>query len=126
MLTVKVSLSELFDEEKQEFVEGTSFDLKLEHSLVSLSKWESFFEKPFLKTDKTPEQTLWYIEAMCLNDDLPPEIVSKLSQTNVDSIVAYINANMTATTINEPPGSKPSNREIITAEIIYHWMIALN
>ena len=126
MLTIKVSLTELFDEEKQEFVEGVTFDLKLEHSLVSLSKWESNFEKPFLKTNKTSDQTLWYVQAMTLNDEVPPEVFSKFSKENYEAVNAYINAQMTATIITQPQGQRPPSREVITAEIIYHWMITLN
>jgi hypothetical protein len=126
MLTVKVPMSdELFNDETQEFESGETYTLQLEHSLVSLSKWESFFEKPFLgPDDKTFEETMWYIEAMVMTPDVPPEVFLQLSQKNLDQIKAYIDAKMTATWFK----AKPSRRqtEIITAEIIYYWMIALN
>lgn len=126
MLTIKVAMTdEAFDEEKQEFVEIRYYDLNLEHSLVSLSKWESFFEKPFLGNDEmTSEQTLWYVKAMSTDAYVPPEVFSRVSQSNVDEINTYINAKMTATWFAEE--KEPPSREIITAEIIYYWMISLN
>ena len=125
MLRIDVPLVESYDEEQQRFVVTKSYTLELEHSLASLSKWESHFEKPFLgKEDKTPEETLWYIQAMTLTPNVPPEIYLELSKENVEEIQKYIHAKMTATWFNDRD-NKP-NREIITAEVIYYWMIALN
>lgn len=126
MLRIVVPLSEGFDEEKSEFVDISTCQLDLEHSLVSLSKWESKWEKPFLGYEsKTEEQTLDYIRMMILGD-LPDEnVFSCLTSTNIKEIDAYINAKMTATIFNERQKQQQS-KEFITAELIYYWMISLN
>ena len=126
MLSVTVSLSEDYDEETQEFVKSSSFTLELEHSLVSLSKWESVFEKPFLNSkEKTSFETFSYIKMMCLTPDVPPEVFDHLSKENVEEINTYIQSKQTATWINEKAPRGP-NREIITSELVYYWMTALN
>lgn len=126
MLKFQIAQTEMFDEEKNEFVPSFSFTLRLEHSLVSMSKWESEFEKPFLSsTERTSEETRAYIRMMVLGDETPPEVFDRLSKEHYDAINVYINAKMTATTIREQP-SHPRPREIITSELIYYWMVSLN
>lgn len=125
MLRLEVLMSEEFNEETSEFVTDIVV-LELEHSLVSLSKWESHFEKAFLGLDeKTNEETLWYIQAMVLSPVSRPEVFNMLDSSHYDAVNKYINASMTATRFSEQPNKK-RNREIITAEIIYHWMITAN
>lgn len=125
MLVLKVSMGENYDEEKNLFT-SEDYKLRLEHSLVSLSKWESFFKKPFLGPgDKTPEETLGYVQAMSLEEETPPEVFHRLSNDNIREINDYVDAKMSATWFNDKDSKSP-NREIITAEIIYYWMIALN
>lgn len=125
MLTIMVIMAEGFSDESQEFLATDSFRLDLEHSLASLSKWESFFEKPFLSSgEKTSEETLWYIKAMTITQDVPPEVYGKLSEHNVAEIWKYINAKMTATTFSNMAQGR--TREIITAELVYYWMFSMN
>ena len=118
---------ELWDEKRQEFVSEPAITLQLEHSLISLSKWESKWHKSFFtKEDMTNEQTLDYIRCMTLSPkNLPIDVYYRLSQKNVDAILAYINDPMTATTFNEKDDIKGFGKERITSELIYYWMIAL-
>ena len=126
MLTIVIPAMEMFDESKQEFINTKEQTLCLEHSLVSLSKWESKWCKPFLtKQEKTYEETIDYIKYMTLTPHVDPEVYNLLTNTNIEEINAYIKAPMTATTFSKDRSSG-TGREIITSEIIYYWMIALN
>jgi hypothetical protein len=126
VLTILVPGISLWDNVKEEFTNSEETVLELEHSLASLSKWEAIHEKPFLGPDPmTNEEVLSYVQCMILDPNFPPEVLSRLSQGNINSIQAYIDAKMTATWFNEPPVTK-KNTEIITAELIYYWMISLS
>lgn len=126
MLTITVPGNAMFDEATNMFVDDGAFKLELEHSLVSLSKWESIHEKPFLgNTEKTTEESLSYIKQMTLTPEVPEEIFLRLSNENLEQIQTYVTAKMTATWFSETP-SGPVSRQVITAELIYTWMIQLN
>lgn len=125
MLEITIPSVELWDESKQEFVNTKEQTLKLEHSLVSLSKWESKWCKPFLsRQDKTIEETLDYIKCMTLTQNVDPKVYNFLSKDNVTQINKYIESPMTATTFGDE--RKSGSREVITSELIYYWMITLN
>lgn len=126
MLELTIHLSpEGWDEEKQEFVEPTTTVLQLEHSLISLSKWESKWHKPFLHTPSmTGEETIDYVKCMTLTPDVDPDVYNHLTNEHILKVKSYIDNPMTATTFSEEPNGK-KNREIVTSEIIYHWMVAL-
>ena len=127
MLRIIVQLSpEGWDEEKQEFVEPKTQVLDLEHSLVSISKWESKWHKSFIHTKELSyEETIDYVKHMTLTKNVKPEVYDCLSESDYVQIRNYIDNPMTATTFVEDKTAK-NNREIVTAELIYYWMIALN
>ncbi len=127
MLRITISVgAEQWDETNNEFIYPKEQILQLEHSLVSLSKWESKWCKPFLtKQEKTREETLDYVKCMTLTQNVNPEVYNYLTDYCIDQINRYIDAPMTATTFLENKNKK-RNREQVTAEIIYYSMIALN
>ena len=126
MLQIVIPETELWDEEKQEFSIAKEQVLQLEHSLVSLSKWESKWCKVFLsKQEKTYEETIDYIKCMTLTQNVKPEVYSRLTKSNISEIEEYISAPMTATYFSKNQTGK-ANSEQVTSELIYYWMIALN
>lgn len=126
MLTITVQRDEYWDEESEKFVYPEAFELQLEHSLVSLSKWEAEFKKPFLgPAEKTGEEAFAYIHAMVLTPNISREDLNFLSEENVQEINDYITAEFTATWFSELVPEAKSN-EIITNELIYYWMTMFN
>ena len=126
MLRITVPAQEMWDEENEQFVYGDEVTLELEHSLVSLSKWESKHHKAFLtKKEKTAEEHLDYIKCMTLTKDVPDDVYDRLTQENIDQIVAYIEDPMSATYYFDDKKQSPS-RDVMTAEYIYYCMFANN
>lgn len=127
MLTIRIGDTEIFDENTNEFKEIKGQTLQLEHSLVSISKWESKWNRAFLgKEEKTPEQILDYIRCMTITQNVKPDIYNYLTVDQIKTITDYIEAPMTATWFSETEGKGASNKgETITSELIYYWMIAL-
>jgi hypothetical protein len=127
MLELAIAIGEeYFDDEKEEFVYPNVVILQLEHSLVSISKWESKWHKPFLTKDaKSEEETLDYVKCMVLNEHIPDEVYAFFTKDHVNQINNYIQDSMTATTFSNESGAK-GKKEIITSELIYYWMVVLN
>lgn len=103
----------------------TEVVLQFEHSLLSLSKWESKSKTPFLATPvKTAEVLLDYFEDMLLTPGTPPGIIYRLSPEQLKELTEYINDPMSASSV---PQEGPNRRtpEITTSELIYYWMTAL-
>lgn len=127
MLQITIPTIEMWDEAKEEFVKPQEEQiLSLEHSLISISKWESRWHKAFLtKREKTNDEILDYVRCMTLTPNVNPDIYNRLTNDNYKQINDYINESMTATVFTED-GSGKRNNETITNEVIYNWMISLN
>ena len=126
MLRITIPATEMWDERKGEFVYTKEYTLQLEHSLVSLSKWESKWCKPFLsKKELTTEEAIDYIKCMTITQNVPPEVYNSIPQSVIQQVSDYIAAPMTATWFNEKEGKGRGSSEVVTAELIYYWMIAL-
>jgi len=124
MLTITVPATEYYDEIKEEFINIPEQKLELEHSLVSLSKWEAKWNKAFLgHKEKTKEELSDYIRCMTVNE-VDPMVYTCLTNENHDAINEYINAKMSATYIHEKQQDKGGS-EVVTSELIYYWMISL-
>jgi hypothetical protein len=124
MLKLIIPGDEWFNEETETFETVGDIELELEHSLLSLSKWESKFKKPFLSSDgKTIDETLDYIEAMIISPIFPVDIFHRLDQDSIRKINEYIESTESATTFGLMPERK-GRGEVITSELIYYWMVA--
>ena len=127
MLQITIPATEQWDEQQQMFVYTKEQTLQLEHSLVSLSKWESKWNKAFLSNqEKTYEETIDYVRCMTLTQNVNPDVYRCLSRENIEQINNYIDSKMTATYFSDDKSTGKRNGEIVTSEIIYYWMIALN
>lgn len=126
MLQITIPGVEMWDERNEEFVFSDEQVLTLEHSLVSISKWEAKWQKPFLSKDPmTDGETVDYIRCMSLSGDVDPDVLRRLTRENIRQVSEYIDNPMTATTIHEQKTGRRSN-EMVTSELIYYWMVALN
>lgn len=126
MLRLIIGESEAYDEEKNEFFNVGGAVLDFEHSLLSLSKWESKYKKPFLSSgEKTSEETLGYLEAMLLTPGVDLDVLRTASLESFEKIRQYIESSESATIFGEMPERRGPG-EVITSELIYYWLVAFN
>lgn len=126
MLKITIPAMEVYDEKNNLFINTEEHVLSLEHSLISVSKWESKWCKPFMDgKEKTLEENKDYVRCMTLTQNVPPEAYDYIPQDVYVQINEYINAPMTATWFNDK-GPKHGSSETVTSELIYYWMIELN
>ena len=125
MLTITIPSYELFNDVTQEFISEDERVIQLEHSLLSISEWESRWNKPFLSNmEKTSNEIIDYVRCMTLTEGVPETAYLYINSEQYKLINDYIAAPMTATTISEPPGK--ASKEIMTSELLYYYMIAAN
>ena len=128
MLQIVIPEVERYDDLNNLFFTTPGKTLQLEHSLVSVSKWEAKWCKPFLSKEKmSTEETIDYIRCMTITQNVNPTVYQNIDGHIVDTVMKYIDAKMTATWFTEQNNKQISgiNKEVITSEIIYYWMIAL-
>lgn len=123
MLKITIPEQELWDEENEEFLYIKECTLCLEHSLLSVSKWESKWKKPFIRKEPmTIEESSDYVKCMTITQNVPDIVYKHIPISIINRVNEYIDDSMTATTFSDTKG-RP-NREIITSELIYYWMVA--
>ena len=128
MHTIHIGKKELWDEANEKFVYVDEQDVRIEHSLVSISEWESKYHKSFIDTEKTAEETLDYIQMMVIGKRPPIEVFYSLTREQIEEIGDYINNSMTATVINDEDAEKIKSAKadkFTSSEEIYSWMVAL-
>ena len=125
MLSITIGDADFYDEKLGKFITVKGKTLQLEHSLVSVAKWESKWKKPFLSVkDKTREETLDYIKFMTITQNVDPLLYTLINNDQLKQISEYINDPMTATTFKKQEG-KGVSRRVLTSEDIYYYMTAL-
>ena len=125
MLKLLVKGVDYWNEATEEFISTRDTELCLEHSLVSVSKWESKWHKHFIgNKDLTTEMLIDYVRCMTLTQNVNPKVYYAITDDQVTQIKDYIDNPMTATWFSES-NEKKYSRDIITSEIIYYWMISL-
>ena len=128
-LRIEIKGAELYDEATERFITVKPTVLTLEHSLIAISKWEAKFHIPFLREEeKTPEQLEYYYQCMTINQNVDPNVYKSITASQQKEIWDYVKDPMTATWFGDEETSKKSkkkNKEVITSELIYYWMVAL-
>lgn len=126
MLRIIIEGDESYNEETNTFETIGDVVLDLEHSLISLSKWESKYQKPFLSPgDKTSDEIFGYLKAMIVTPDVDPDILYRCTQKDINQIQEYIDSSQSATTFGKMPERRGPG-EVITAELIYYWIVSFN
>ncbi len=126
MLKITIPAMELFDERNSSFIYTKEYTICLEHSLVSVSKWEAKYKKPFISKDqKTKDELIDYIRFMTISQNIPDDAYNYLTVANMNDVQKYIEDSMTATWFSNTTNKSGGGGRAITSELIYYWMISL-
>lgn len=126
MISIHIPKNELFNERTETFLNIPETTLTMEHSLISIRKWEGVWKIPFLSSEKTPEQLIDYLKIMTLTKNVDPSVYYAIPEVEMRRVVEYIKDKKTAMTINNSLiGAQKRSGELVTAETIYWWMITL-
>lgn len=127
--TITLKAGELYDEEKEEFINiSEDKSIVIEHSLLSISKWESKWHKIYLddKLKLTHEESLDYIRCMTLTQNVDPNYYRLIDNNKLIEIQKYMNDPYSATYFNEVPrGTAQRHSEKISSEVLYYYMFKL-
>lgn len=127
MLEIRIDGKEFWNQEKEEFVNTKGITLRLEHSLISISKWEAKYKRPFISDGpKTLQETYDYIAFMSLDKNVSMTELEGITEEDYKKILDYIHDPMTATKITQNAKNKPKSNHVLTSEEIYYDMTALN
>lgn len=123
MLKITIPASEQYDPVANEFIYTKEQTIAMEHSLLSVAKWEAKWKKPFLSKDqKTQEESIDYFKCMTITQNVDPMVYNAIDENLTKQITDYIDDTHTATWFSEENGSR--SRDVITAEVIYYSMFA--
>jgi len=127
MLKIYIPSTRLWNVKTEEFTTTKECTFMIEHSLISISKWESTWHIPFISDKpKTNEQTIDYVKCMTITQNVKPEAYAGLTKGNLEAISNYIQDSRTATWFGKPRvPPKPQKKETVTSELIYYWMVSL-
>lgn len=124
MLHITIKGQELWDSKKREFIYTKDTEIVVEHSLVSLSKWESIWQKPFLSTEnKTREEFISYIKCMTITQNISDLVFNSITNDIIQQVQKYIENPMTATWFGKDKNQRPGPKKTVTSEVIYYWMV---
>lgn len=127
MIEIVVPATTLFDERTNQFHKTKETTLQLEHSLLSLSKWEAKWQTPFLTDEPhSEEKSLDYFRCMTINRGVDPLVYRAIKPAQFAAIKAYISSPQTATTVNKIEQPSNGHKQVLTSELIYYYMIAYN